>query len=176
MRYWQPWAGILIATALVAGTLDIIYAIAFSYFRSGTSPVRLLQSVAYGALGRAAYSGGAGTAALGLGFHFLIAFTITAIFFAAASHYPWLTRRPLITGSLFGIVVYLVMNFVVIPLSRIGPRPLPAVIVIVTGVLVHMFLVGVPIAWGARRFANGLIKPAAAFDRISDGKECHEQT
>ena len=47
------------------------------------------------------------------------------------------------------------MNFVVIPLSRIGPRPLPAAIVIVTGVLVHMFLIGVPIAWGARRLKTG---------------------
>ena len=151
MRHSRPWGTTLVATAVIAGTLDIVYAIAFSYFRSGTSPLRLLQSVAYGALGREAYNGGAATAALGLGFHFLIAFTITAIFFAAASYYPSLTRRPLITGSLFGIGVYLVMNFVVLPLSRIGPRPMPAAIVIVTGVLVHMFLIGVPIAWGARR-------------------------
>lgn len=155
MRQSRPWGTTLVATALIAGTLDIVYAIAFSYFRSGTSPLRLLQSVAYGALGREAYSGGVATAALGLGFHFLIAFTITAIFFVAASQYPSLTRRPLITGSLFGIVVYLVMNFVVLPLSRIGPRPLPAAIVMVTGVLVHMFLIGVPIAWGARRLKTG---------------------
>jgi hypothetical protein len=151
MRHSRPWGTTLVATALIAGTLDIVYAIAFAYFRSGTSPLRLLQSVAYGALGRDAYSGGAATAALGLAFHFLIAFTITAIFFAAATRYRSLTRRPLITGSVFGIVVYLVMNFVVIPLSRIGSRPLPAAIVIVTGVLVHMFLIGAPIAWGARR-------------------------
>jgi hypothetical protein len=151
MTHSRTWAGPLVASALIAGTLDIVYAIAFSYFRSGTSPTRLLQSVASGALGREAYNGGAATAALGLGFHFLIAFIITAIFFAAASQYPSLTRRPVITGSLFGIGVYLVMNFVVIPLSRIGPRPLPAAIVMVTGVLVHMFLIGVPIAWGAKR-------------------------
>ena len=151
MTQSRPWGRTFVATALIAGTLDIIYAIAFSYFRSGTSPSRLLQSVAYGALGRDAHAGGAATAALGLAFHFLIAFTITALFFAAASHYPWLTRRPVITGSVFGVGVYLVMNFVVIPLSRIGPRPLPAAIVMVTGVLVHMFLIGVPIAWGAKR-------------------------
>ena len=151
MTHSRTWTGPLVASALIAGTLDIVYAIAFSYFRSGTAPSRLLQSVAYGALGREAYTGGAATAALGLGFHFLIAFIITAIFFAAASRYPSLTRRPLITGSLFGVVVYLVMNFVVIPLSRIGPRPLPAAVVVVTGVLVHMFLIGAPIAYGARR-------------------------
>jgi hypothetical protein len=148
----RRWGKTLVTSALIAGILDITYAIVFSYFRSGTPPGRLLQSVAAGALGRdAAFAGGGATAALGLGFHFLIAFIITAIFFAAASRFSSLTRRPVITGALYGIVVYLVMNLVVIPLSRIGVRPHPAMVVLVTGVLVHMFLIGTPIALGARR-------------------------
>ena len=152
---------IFVATALLVGTLDITYAIAFSYFRSGTAPQRLLQSVAAGAFGReAAFSGGAATAAAGLAFHFLIAFTITAIFFAAASRLRWLVRHPAIWGPVYGIGVYLVMNFVVIPLSRIGPRPLGAAVVVVTSLLVHMFVIGTPIAFGARR---ALID--APFDR-----------
>ena len=141
----------LLATALVVGVLDIAYAIAFSYWRSGTSPIRVLQSVASGALGRDAYAGGLPTAALGLALHFLIALIITAIFFAVASRARALTMQPVLIGALYGIVVYLVMNFVVIPLSKIGPRPLPATIVIVTGVLVHIFLIGIPIASGAAR-------------------------
>ena len=154
------WGSALVGSALTAGVLDIAYAILFSYFRSGTPPTRLLQSVASGALGRdAAYAGGAATAAIGLGFHFLIAFIITGIFFAAAARAPVLTSRPLLTGAIYGIGVYLVMNFVVIPLSRIGPRPMPATIVIVTGVLVHMFLIGLPIASGARRaFRTGYLR------------------
>jgi hypothetical protein len=140
------------ATALIVGTLDITYAIAFSYFRSGTTPMRLLQGVASGAFGRdAAFAGGWPTAAAGLGFHFFIAFTITAIFFAAASRQRWLVRAPLLTGPLYGIGVYIVMNRVVIPLSRIGPRPSPALVVLITGLLVHMFVIGLPIALGARR-------------------------
>jgi len=143
---------IYLATALIVGTLDITYAILFSYFRSGTPPQRLLQSVAAGWFGRdAAFAGGASTAAAGLGFHFLIAFTITAIFFVAAFRLPALVRRPAIAGPLYGIGVYIVMNWVVIPLSRIGPRPFPAAVVFVSGVLVHMFLIGLPIALGARR-------------------------
>jgi uncharacterized membrane protein YagU involved in acid resistance len=141
---------VLLATALVVGVLDIVYAIAFSYWRSGTAPTRLLQSVASGALGRDAYAGGIATAALGLALHFFIALIITAIFFAVASRVRSLTTRPIIIGALYGIVVYLVMNFVVIPLSKIGPRPLPATVVIVTGVLVHIFLIGIPIAWQAK--------------------------
>jgi hypothetical protein len=155
----RRWGKPLVITALIAGALDITYAIVFSYLRSGTPPARLLQSVASGALGRDAFTGGNATAALGLAFHFLIAFLITAIFFAAAARAPALTRRPLLVGALYGIVVYLVMNFVVIPLSKIGPRPLPATIVIVTGVLVHMFLIGAPIASGARSaFRTGYLR------------------
>ncbi|HET7696041.1 MAG TPA: hypothetical protein VFK57_10065 [Vicinamibacterales bacterium] len=153
------WGSAFVVSALTAGVLDITYAILFSYFRSGTTPARLLQSVASGALGRDAYAGGAATAALGLGFHFLIAFIITAVFFAAAARVPALTSHPAVTGALYGIGVYLVMNFVVIPLSKIGPRPLPAAIVVVTGVLVHMFLIGFPIASGARRaFRTGSLR------------------
>ena len=159
MRARRGWGKALVASALIVGVLDIVYAILFSYFRSGTPPARLLQSVASGALGRDAFTGGSATAALGLGFHFLIAFIITAIFFAVAARMPALTRRPVIVGALYGIVVYLVMNFAVIPLSKIGPRPLPATVVMVTGVLVHMFLIGVPIASGARRaFRTGYLR------------------
>jgi hypothetical protein len=141
----------LVVTALVAGTLDISYAIGYSYFHSGVSPQRLLQSVAAGAIGRdAAFAGGAVTAAAGLGFHYFIAFTITALFFLAASWRPALVRHPALTGPLYGIAVYVVMNWAVIPLSKIGPRPFPATLTLVTGLLVHMFCIGLPIALGAR--------------------------
>ena len=140
------------ATWLLVGTLDITYAITFSYFRSGAPPQRVLQSVAAGWFGRdAAFAGGARTAAAGLGFHYLIALTITAIFFAAARQQRWLVRRPAITGPLYGIGVYFVMNYAVIPLSAIGARPRPARVVLVANLLVHMFVIGLPIALGARR-------------------------
>jgi len=141
----------LITGWLVAGTCDIVYAIAFSYLRSGVAPARVLRFVASGALGAAAIGGGAGVAALGLLFHYLIAFIVTAIFFGAARLRPSMVRHPYVTGAAYGLVVYVVMNAVVIPLSRIGPRPMPAAIVTVTGVLVHMFLIGTPIALAAAR-------------------------
>lgn len=148
----RSWVATSIVTALIVGTLDITYAIAFSYWRSGTSPQRLLQSVAAGAVGReAAFAGGTGTAAMGLGFHYFNAFIITLIFFLAARQQRALVRHPIAVGVLYGIGVYLVMNFIVIPLSAIGSRPMPAAIVVVTGVLVHMFAIGTPIALGARR-------------------------
>ena len=136
---------------LVAATCDICYATGFSYLYRGTPPSRILQSVASGVLGADAYRGGTGTAALGLGLHYLNALIITAIFFAAAALVPALVRQPIMIGVVFGLGVYAVMNYVVVPLSRIGPRPTPPTPIWVTGVLVHMFLIGVPIAVAASR-------------------------
>jgi hypothetical protein len=150
---WVPW---LLGGALVAGTLDITYACVFSYLRRGVPPDRVLKYVASGALGSDALEGGAGAAAAGLFFHYLIAFLFTAFFFAVAARVPRVLERPLLTGALYGIGIYVVMNYVVVPLSRIGPRPTPPTIVWTTGVLVHMFLIGVPIALAARRaFPSG---------------------
>ena len=154
----QGWLRWLLITALVAGTFDISYATGFSYVRSGVPPSRVLQFVASGALGPDAYTGGTAAAAIGLGFHYLFALLFTAFFFAAARAMPSLRRRPVVTGVIYGIGIYLVMNFVVIPLSRIGPRPMAATIVLLTGLLVHMFLIGTPISLGARRAFDGPVR------------------
>jgi len=147
-RAWLRW---LFTGALIAGTCDITYAITSSFLRRGVAPSRVLQSVASGALGRSAYDGGAATAALGLGFHYLFAFSFTCAFFLAASRFAGLTRRPIATGAVYGVGIFAVMNYIVIPLSRIGPRPILPMVVLVPEVLVHMFLIGVPIALAARR-------------------------
>jgi uncharacterized membrane protein YagU involved in acid resistance len=145
---WLRW---LSTGWLIAATCDICYATGFSYLYRGTPPSRILQSVASGLLGADAYQGGATTAALGLGLHYINALIITCIFFAVASQAPALVRKPLVVGVLYGIVVYAVMNYVVVPMSRIGPRPTPPTPTWVSGLLVHMFLIGVPIAWAANR-------------------------
>jgi len=136
---------------LVGGAFDITYAIVFSYLRRGVSPSRVLQSVASGLLGPAAYDGGAPTAALGLALHFFIALVAAAIYVFASQYLAILVRRPVLAGAAYGVAIYAFMNLVVIPLSRIGPKPAPPLVVLVTGLLVHMFLIGVPIALAARR-------------------------
>jgi hypothetical protein len=140
--------------AIVAGTFDICWATTSSYLRSGVAPTRVLQFVASGALGPSAFQGGAATAAAGLGFHYLNAFLVTAAFFAVAAGLPSLARRPFVVGPLFGILVYVVMNYIVVPYSRIGPRPRRPMVVAVPELLVHMFLIGLPIALAARAAAS----------------------
>ena len=151
-RRLSPGRAIL-AGGLVAGALDITYAIVLWWLRANVSPTRILQSVAAGLLGKASYEGGAGTAILGLAVHFFNALVIAAIFVGASRLWPVIARRATVFGPLYGIGVYLVMNYVVIPLSafprRGGGGPPP--VVWITGVLVHMFLIGLPIALAARR-------------------------
>src|ERR1700693_2580616 len=80
----------------VAGTLDISYACIYSYLMRGTSPVRILQSVASGAVGGRAFTGGVKMAVLGLGFHFLIAFIAAAVYYLASRQLRFLITQAVI--------------------------------------------------------------------------------
>jgi hypothetical protein len=132
---------------LLAGVLDINAAFLF-YLPRGVSPVVILKSVASGLLGPAALKGGPEVAALGLLLHFVIAFGAAAVYYAASRWLPVLAQKPWICGPLFGIAVYFFMSLVVLPLSRVTPRPFnPDPIMI----LIHMLCVGTPIAWAVRR-------------------------
>ena len=145
MRRYSALSAIL-AGGTAAGACDITYAIVFSRIRSGVAPSRVLQSVASGVLGAAAYNGGWPTALLGLGLHFTNAVIIASIFYVAARHIPFLTRYAGPAGLAYGFCVYWVMLLVVIPLSAVPLRPFPAPVVVITGILVHMLGVGLPIA------------------------------
>ena len=133
---------------LIVGTADILDAFIFFGLR-GIRPVRILQGIASGILGREAFSGGAATAALGAILHYFIAFAIVYVFLAASRRLPDLARRPWLYGPLYGLVVYAVMNYVVIPLSLVTARPKPLA-VLANGLLIHMLGVGLPTALIAR--------------------------
>jgi hypothetical protein len=131
---------------LVVGTLDIVDAFVFFGLRSGTTPVRILQSIASGWLGRAAFTGGAAAVALGAITHYFIAFGIVATYVVVSRRVAMLTRYPIACGIVYGLVVYLFMNRVVIPLSAIGAATWPALPVLANGLLIHAFGIGIPSA------------------------------
>jgi hypothetical protein len=159
----------LVLGTLTVGVLDILDAFVFFGLR-GARPDRILQSIASGVLGRAAYQGGMPAALLGLLLHFFIAFGVVAIYMIATRLLPALNRRPWIYGLLYGIVVYLVMNRIVVPLSAAavgsGPTPLP---VLVNGILIHLFGVGLPAALFARAAAGGQTGVRPGSDRGQTG-------
>ena len=149
----RPFAAIFWG-GMLCGILDINSAYFAYYIYRHVPPERILQSVAAGAIGRtAAFAGGWNTAMLGLGLHFLIAFIWATIFYVASRRISFLTRYPYISGALYAEVVYLCMNFVVIPLSATqrGPFVWP---VLITGPIGHIFFVGLPISLAVRRFSR----------------------
>ena len=144
----------LVTGTLIVGVLDILDAFIFFGLR-GARPIGILQSIASGVLGRAAYQGGMRTALLGLLLHFFIAFGVVATYLAATRLVPGLNRRPWVYGLLYGVAVYAVMNLIVIPMSAaaLGSGPTPAV-VRANGLLIHMFGVGLPAALIAAKTAH----------------------
>jgi hypothetical protein len=145
---WKPARAVLLGT-LAVGVLDILDAFLFFGFQ-GVPPIRILQSIASGLLGRDAYGGGLPTAALGAFLHFFIAFAVVATYFLASRRWPGLARRPLLYGPLYGLLVYAVMNLVVIPLSAAAFGP-PDAKGLANGLLIHALGVGLPSAWFAAR-------------------------
>jgi hypothetical protein len=135
-----------------AGVLDIFAAFTV-YGLRGVPPVRILQSIASGLLGGAAFEGGVATAALGAALHFVIATGAAATYTLASRKLDVLVRRPWAAGAAFGVAVYLFMNFVVLPLSAVAKRPFSPEMAAIM-VVVHVFCVGLPIAFAARRHSR----------------------
>ena len=140
----------LLLGTLAVGILDGLDAVIFFYLRNSVTPDRIFKSIAAGVLGPAiARQGGSGTVLLGVALHFFISFMVVLVFMLASRRIPFLTRRPIVSGLLYGIGVYLVMNFIVIPLSAAGSGRM-ILPVVVNGVLIHMFGVGLPASLAAR--------------------------
>ncbi|HKP02137.1 MAG TPA: hypothetical protein VJU77_02145 [Chthoniobacterales bacterium] len=140
------WAG------LVAGVLDISSAFILGYPK-GVGPIRVLQGVAAGLIGReAAINGGLATAGLGLAIHFFIAFVVATVFYAASRKRVFLTQHPIVSGMLYGVVVYGFMYWIVMPLAY--PVVHPSLSRDLVAVCVHMLLIGLPIALIVSRFSG----------------------
>lgn len=99
---------------LVAGTLDIGAATLIS----GAPPGRVLQFIAGGLIGKqAAFGGGTATMALGLVLQWLMSLIIAGVFVGASLPLPQLRQHWALAGLAYGLPVFLVMEFVVVPLS-----------------------------------------------------------
>src|SRR5260221_7226020 len=140
------WAG------FACGALDITAAlVVYGFF--GLKPMRLLQGIASGLLGPNAFNGGVATALLGLLCHFVIAFASAAIYVFSSRASPFLIQHAFVSGVLYGVSVYFFMNRIVLPLSAAAHRAFSFKLMIV-GVVIHIFCVGLPISLIVRRFSR----------------------
>jgi hypothetical protein len=130
----------------VAGVLDAVFAvIAYVFVLRTFSIVGVLQYIASGLLGQAAFSGGLLTAALGVGVHFFLAFAFAGLYYAVAMRAPALRSHAISAGLLYGAAIWIFMNFIVLPLTGTPKLPFdPAVFV--SFLLDHALFVGLPIA------------------------------
>jgi len=132
---------------LVAGALDLTQAcILFGW--------DIPLAIAAGLIGRQAFHGGAGTYLLGVCLHFFIACSAAAVYYAASRKLEFMTEHPIVCGLFFGAAVEEVMNLVVLPLSALHARGPYKLYDLILGLVVHMIVIGLPIAYSVRRFAR----------------------
>ena len=147
---------------LFIGLFDLIFAFTFYGFILRVPLLRIFQSVAAGVLGRPrAYAGGVRTFFVGIILHFLVATCIATVYYLATLVLPVLIRHPVVSGLIYGVVAYFGMKFIILPISAIGQRgSIPRWPILITEMIGHAFLVGLPVALVAR-------KSAGAIDRDS---------
>ena len=151
----RPRADVILYGGLVVGILDMLFAFTFYGLILGVPYLRIFQTVAGAVIGRqAAYEGGVKTFALGLFLHFVVATCIATVYFLASRVLPILVRYPVPSGLIYGMIAYLGMNRIIVPLSRIGSRPFPRFSIFLTEIIGHALLVGLPLGLLARRSAN----------------------
>ena len=132
---------------LIAGVLDLTQAcILFG--------AKIPFVIAAGLLGRQALHGGIAIYFLGILLHFFIAFSATAIYYAASRRLVFLKEYPLVCGLFYGAAVEVVMGYIVLPLSALHERGPYELHDVIQGLLVHMLVVGLPISFSIRRFAK----------------------
>lgn len=136
--------GAVLAGGLLAGVLDLLFAVSFAA-HGGAAPSRVFQTIASGILGNAAFSGGGGVAVFGVACHFGLSFLWAALFAVVAWRCPVVTRRPFLTGVVFGIIVFVCMRLIVLPVSAY-PRPVTfQALATVLDLLSHILLFAIPI-------------------------------
>lgn len=169
----------LILGTAIAGTLDILGAIAFGR-SSGMGPVTVLQSVAAGPFGDHMVGAGVGVAVLGLAVHYAIMLVEVAVFMVTVQAVPGILRgrnvhgvptvpatrrttrlqRPIIAGAAYGLIVYFVMYWIVLPLRWPAAFPQTGASDVATAVFLHICCVGIPIALTAAAAPQARRSPA----------------
>lgn len=142
----------IIRTGVIVAALDFLYVLVrWVWLEHALTVQQLAQSIATGVLGRAAYDGGVPAAALGLVLHLVIACGWTLVFFLLTRQVPALrtlvstTRGRVLAGLAWGPVIWLLMDFVVLPLSLARPTPTSSPTFYIN-LAQHALMIGLPIS------------------------------
>lgn len=139
----------VVYATLIAGALDAADGVIFFGLHS-LNPIQVLQFIASGLLGAAAFTGGLATAGVGVLVHFAISAVVAAIYILVSQRLSALRSQWRIFGPCYGAAVWLVMNLVVLPHSAVAQAPITTAAAL-NGIIGHALLVGLPIAYFASR-------------------------
>ena len=139
---------LIVQATLIAGVLDIGSAFVYAVL-DGRSPRVVLIGIASALWPGAVHAGLAG-AFTGLLLHFAIMCAMVAIYMMATSRIRWTGRRPILSGGLYGLILWAVMNLIVLPLRWPALFPHLTTVGVTEQLFSHVILVGIPIAWLAR--------------------------
>lgn len=112
------------------------------------------QYIASGVIGNAAYTGGFATALLGVILEVVMTIIIAGIFIFSADRIPLLRKNVIVGSLLYGIGVFVVMNFVVLPLSAATVSAPPPMGLLIEIIVEHMLLIGLPLGILVQRNTN----------------------
>jgi hypothetical protein len=138
-------------TVVIVGVLDLLSAFVI-WWQRDVGLEQGLQSIAAGLLGAKSYKGGIATVLLGLMIHFFIVFVVVSILYLASRKIPFLTDQPLVSGVLYGIGVYLVMYWIVLPAAFPTFRHRLSNDLI--ELAIHICLIGLPAAFLLRHYCG----------------------
>jgi hypothetical protein len=138
-------ASVVLRTSLIAGTLDIADSLIFNHLR-GVTASQVFHYIASGLLGGRAFKMGAAAYGLGVVIHYTIAFFWTVVFYLARRKIEFLRQAPVAGGLLYGVVVYAIMNFVVLPLSGVPKLGHMTLAARVNGVLALILCIGLTVS------------------------------
>ena len=139
----------VLLSGLLVGTLDIAAAFIDVYISSGKNPLVVLNYIASGAVGKSAFAGGIGIQLLGLFLHYIIAFAFTVLFFWLYANNKLPAKNRVVTGIIYGIFIWVVMNLIVIKLSYIPYAPLSAMkpLKVLKASLILIGMIGLPLSF-----------------------------
>ena len=150
------WKTVLLSWLLV-GSLDILAAFANYYIKTGKDPIVVLKYIASAVFGPSAYSDGAYMSVYGLLFHFVVAFIWTLLFFLIYPKLKLFSINRVLVAMLYGIVIWLVMNFAVVPLTKAGTGTFVLKDAIISA-LILVFAIGLPLSFIAHWFYSRATK------------------
>jgi hypothetical protein len=148
----------ILCAGLAAGVLDGADAVIIIPRLKHIAAIRIPQFITSGLLGVHAFRGGWRTASLGIAFHFLIAISAAAIYYAISTKLSLLLRKPFIFGPVFGLTLFGLMQYVVVPLTAAPRQPPLKADEFLNLVLSHVLCVGLPIALITHRFSKVVVE------------------